>query len=218
MTKNIVRLRNRGIQDYQQCWEEMKNFTNQRDETTVDEIWFVEHPPVFTQGQNGKAEHVLQTSNIPIVKTDRGGQITYHGPGQLLIYTLIDVKRKKLNVRELVTALESTIIKFLAKYNIKSEAKCKAPGVYVNEKKISSIGLRIRKGCAYHGLAFNINMDLTPFSFINPCGFTDLQMTQLKNETTPLPSMERIMNEFIDCITCNLGYNSVLQSQDNICV
>jgi lipoyl(octanoyl) transferase len=212
MTSTSVHIKNRGIQDYQHCWEEMKTFTNQRTPETTDEIWIVEHPPVFTQGQNGKPEHILQTSQIPIVPTDRGGQVTYHGPGQWLIYTLVDVKRKKLNVREFVSALENSIIQFLAIYHIQANAKCKAPGVYVNEKKICSIGLRVRKGCSYHGLAFNIDMDLTPFSYINPCGFSELKMTQLKHEVEQLPPTSILINEFIDCLAHSLGYTTLLST------
>ncbi len=152
---------------------------------TADEIWLLEHPPVFTQGQNGKPEHVLNPGVIPIVQSDRGGQITYHGPGQLVIYTLIDVKRKKLNVRQLVTLLEQSVIQLLAKYQIQAYAECKAPGIYVNEKKICSVGLRIRRGCSYHGLALNIDMNLEPFSRINPCGFADLHMVQFTDLAGP---------------------------------
>ncbi|HEX4045530.1 MAG TPA: lipoyl(octanoyl) transferase LipB [Gammaproteobacteria bacterium] len=178
-----------GQQDYLSCWQAMQKFTTERHADTPDEIWLLEHNPVFTQGQNGKAEHVLTAGvagDIPIVKTDRGGQITYHGPGQLIVYTLIDLKRQQLNIREFVTLLENTIIEFLNPYTTQAYAKCKAPGVYVKdtktaeeEHKICSIGLRIRRGCAYHGIAFNVDMDLTPFSQINPCGFPQLKMTQL---------------------------------------
>ena len=167
-----------GRQEYLACWASMQQFTNARNDETMDEIWLLEHHPVFTQGQNGKPEHVLNPGNIPIVQTDRGGQVTYHGPGQLMIYTLIDLKRKKLNVRELVTRLEQSIIDLLAEYGITALAKREAPGVYMDDKKICSIGLRIRKGCAYHGIAFNVALDLEPFTRINPCGFKELQMTQ----------------------------------------
>lgn len=169
-----------GEQDYVSCWQAMQTFTNERTEATPDEIWLVEHPPVFTQGQNGKPEHILNAGNIPIVKTDRGGQVTYHGPGQLMIYTLIDLQRKKFNVRQIVSLLEQTIIDLLSEYQIEAYAKKEAPGVYVGEQKICSIGLRIRRGRAYHGIAFNVAMDLEPFSRINPCGFTSLKMTQFK--------------------------------------
>lgn len=171
--------------DYIPCWQAMKQFTHNRDENTHDEIWLLEHTPVFTQGQNGKPEHILSPGIIPIVKTDRGGQVTYHGPGQLMVYTLIDLRRKKLNVREFVTILEQSVIDLLAESKVNAYAKREAPGVYIKEtgeereKKICSIGLRIRQGCTYHGIALNVNMDLKPFNLINPCGFVDLKMTQL---------------------------------------
>lgn len=178
MTAQTINIRWLGKQDYLSCWQAMKDFTNQRNSETPDEIWLLEHHPVFTQGQNGKAEHILNAGTIPVIQTDRGGQVTYHGPGQLMVYTLIDLKRKHLNVREFVTLLENAVIAILAEYNIHAAAKLEAPGVYVDGKKICSIGLRIRRGCSYHGIAFNICMDLAPFSQINPCGFTALEMTQ----------------------------------------
>jgi len=170
-----------GLQDYTSCWQAMQAFTNERTSETIDEIWLLEHFPVFTQGQNGKPEHLLNPGDIPVVQTDRGGQITYHGPGQLMVYTLIDLKRKHLNVRELVTRLEQSVIDLLAAYDIAAVAKRDAPGVYVDEKKIASIGLRIRRGCSYHGIAFNVSMDLEPFTRINPCGYSALQMTQFSS-------------------------------------
>ena len=157
----------------------MQTFTDERQPETPDELWIVEHPAVFTQGLNGKAEHILQNSEIPIIQTDRGGQITYHAPGQLIIYVLIDLKRTKLGVRALVTLLEDSIIEYLATFNIQSQARSDAPGVYVDGKKIASLGLKIRKQKSYHGLALNIDMDLTPFQFVNPCGLQGMQMTQI---------------------------------------
>lgn len=179
MTQNTLLVRWLGRQNYHTCWEAMRQFTQARDESTPDELWLVEHDPVFTQGQNGKPEHILNAGNIPIVQTDRGGQVTYHGPGQLMVYTLIDLRRLHLNVRELVTALEQSVINYLAGYGVTAIAKQDAPGVYIDGKKICSIGLRIRRGCSYHGIAFNVALDLEPFSRINPCGFAALQMTQL---------------------------------------
>ena len=198
-----------GLQDYTTCWQAMKAFTDQRHADTIDEMWLLEHAPVFTQGQNGKAEHVLNPGDIPIVQTDRGGQITYHGPGQVVIYTLIDVKRKKLNVRELVTQLEQAVIQLLADYSIEAKARCDAPGVYVNQKKICSVGLRIRRGCSYHGLAFNVAMDLEPFSRINPCGYAELEMTQLSELAGP-QSIPAIGNQLIEHLIANLGYTTRL--------
>ncbi|MBX3709600.1 MAG: lipoyl(octanoyl) transferase LipB [Gammaproteobacteria bacterium] len=178
MIANTLNVRWLGKQDYTSCWHAMQEFTHHRNDETADEIWLLEHPPVFTQGQNGKVEHILNPGNIPVVQTDRGGQVTYHGPGQLMVYTLIDLKRKHLNVREVVTILEQSVIELLSEYKITARAKCEAPGVYVENKKICSIGLRIRRGCTYHGAAFNIFMDLEPFTRIHPCGFTMLEMTQ----------------------------------------
>ncbi len=177
----MITMRSLGIQPYTETWEAMKAFTANRSNDTLDEIWFLEHPPVYTQGQAGKPEHVLNPRNIPIVQSDRGGQVTYHGPGQLVVYFLIDLNRKKLGVRTLVCLLEKMLIRLLANFNVQAETKSGAPGVYVNEQKIASIGLRVRKGCTYHGIALNVDMDLTPFLGINPCGFEALKMTQLKD-------------------------------------
>lgn len=168
-----------GQTDYQTIWQAMEDFTLTRNSTTSDEIWIVEHPPVFTLGLNGKREHILTETDIPIVQTDRGGQVTYHAPGQLVIYCLIDIQRLQLGVRRLVSILEHAMIDSLAQYAIQSVAKPEAPGVYVADKKIGAVGLRIKKGCSYHGLSLNNQMDLTPFQYINPCGYSDLQVTQL---------------------------------------
>ena len=151
-----------------------------RDDSTPDEIWLVEHLPVFTQGQAGKAEHLLMTGDIPVIQSDRGGQVTYHGPGQQVMYVLLNLKRRKLGVRELVTLLEQTVVNTLAEYGIDAHPRADAPGVYVGEMKICSLGLRIRKGCSFHGLALNINMDLAPFQRINPCGYAGMEMTQMR--------------------------------------
>jgi lipoyl(octanoyl) transferase len=170
-----------GLKDYHETWRAMRTFTDTRTPETEDEIWLVQHPPVFTQGQSGKAEHILDPKNIPIVQSDRGGQVTYHGPGQLVAYLLIDVQRAKINIRQLVTHIETAVINMLAEYGISATARCDAPGVYVNQDKICSIGLRLRRGCSYHGLALNVDMDLKPFDYIHPCGFVDLKMTQMKD-------------------------------------
>ncbi len=166
-------------QDYAFIYQRMREFTQHRDEHTNDELWILEHFPVFTQGQAGKAEHILNPGNIPIVQSDRGGQVTYHGPGQLMIYTLFDLKRLKMGIKTFVQTLQNSIIALLAHYGVKAHTLCHAPGVYVNHAKICSIGLRIRQHRAYHGLALNVNMDLSPFSRINPCGFKQLSMTQI---------------------------------------
>ncbi|MDZ7279129.1 lipoyl(octanoyl) transferase LipB [Pantoea eucrina] len=181
MSANTLLVRQLGQCDWQLTSDAMHHFTDRRDAQTPDEIWLVEHPPVFTQGQAGKAEHLLLTGDIPVVQSDRGGQVTYHGPGQQVMYVLLDVKRRKLGVRELVTALEQTVIATLADYAIEARARADAPGVYVGDEKICSLGLRIRKGCSFHGLALNIAMDLAPFLRINPCGYAGMQMTQLSH-------------------------------------
>jgi lipoyl(octanoyl) transferase len=157
-------------------WQRMQRFTDERDEDTPDEIWLIEHPPVFTQGQAGKSEHIIDPGDIPVVQVDRGGQVTYHGPGQQMLYTLINVKRGKLGVRHLVSALEDSIVNLMSDYDVKAYAKKDAPGVYVDNKKLCSVGLRIRKGCSFHGLALNVNMDLSPFQRINPCGYAGMEM------------------------------------------
>ena len=173
------RLRFMGLQAYEKIWQKMLDFTVNRTSSSMDEIWVLQHEPVFTLGQAGKEKHILNASNIPIVRTDRGGQVTYHGPGQLVIYLLIDVRRSKLGIRNLVDLIESSIISVLASFGIKGATLARAPGVYVGDKKIAALGLRIKKGCSYHGLSFNIDMDLKPFSYINPCGYVGLETTQL---------------------------------------
>lgn len=194
MTNPLV-IRRLGRQDYLPVWQAMHQFTDQRDEQTADEVWLVEHNPVFTQGQAGKAEHLLNPGNIPIVQSDRGGQVTYHGPGQLVAYVLINLRRKKLGVRELVSHIEQLVINTLHAYGIDSAARPDAPGVYVNSKKICSLGLRIRKGCSFHGLALNVNMDLSPFLRINPCGYQGMEMVQVSDLGGPdnLPEVEQQM-------------------------
>jgi len=164
--------------DYSQVWRAMQDFTDNRDDSTQDELWLVEHPPVFTQGQAGKEEHLLMPGNIEVVKVDRGGQVTYHGPGQQVIYFMIDLRRRKMGVRQLVTLIENAIVDALNDYDIKAYPKPDAPGVYVDDKKVASLGLRVRKGCSFHGLALNVNMDLEPFLRINPCGYAGLEMVQ----------------------------------------
>ena len=171
-----VIIRQLGRQPYEPIFEAMKRFTDKRGETTLDEIWLVEHDAVFTQGQAGKAEHILMPGDIPVVQVDRGGQVTYHGPGQQVIYLLLNIKRKKLGVRHLVTAMEEAVVGLLEKYGVKAYPKPDAPGVYVDERKVCSLGLRIRNGCSFHGLALNVNMDLTPFQRINPCGYAGMEM------------------------------------------
>jgi lipoyl(octanoyl) transferase len=175
-------VRRLGRVAYEPAWRAMQAFTDARDETTPDELWFLEHEPVFTQGLNGKPEHVLAPGAIPVVGIDRGGQVTYHGPGQLVMYALIDMRRLRIGVRELVVALEGAIVALAARHGIAAAGRREAPGVYVGPRKLASIGLRVRRGCSYHGLALNVDMDLEPFGRINPCGMAGLAMTQLAAE------------------------------------
>jgi lipoyl(octanoyl) transferase len=202
-----------GLQYYETCWQAMRHFTHHRDQNTIDEIWLLEHFPVFTQGQNSKAEHILDPHDIRIVKTDRGGQVTYHGPGQLLIYTLIDIKRRKLNIREFVSSLEASVVQLLTDYGITAYSNIGAPGVYVATKKICSIGLRVHRGCTYHGVALNINMALKPFTYIHPCGFPELKMTQLAEFSKPSNSLE-IGQELVKYLLVNLEYTTASYDLD----
>ncbi|WP_110687513.1 lipoyl(octanoyl) transferase LipB [Salinicola aestuarinus] len=175
-----------GRRSYRPVWQAMSHWTDVRGPQAPDQLWFVEHEPVFTQGRAGKPEHLLMPGDIPLVASDRGGQITYHGPGQLVMYPLLDVRRLKLGVRDLVSALEGAVIDVLAEHGIEACARADAPGVYVDGAKIASLGLRIRRGCSFHGVAFNVDMDLAPFDRINPCGYAGLRMTQL-SEHSSLP-------------------------------
>ncbi|ONK04675.1 octanoyltransferase [Pectobacterium actinidiae] len=181
MLQDKIIVRQFDVQPYEPVSLAMHHFTDRRDDKTPDEIWLVQHPRVFTQGQAGKAEHILMPGDIPVIQSDRGGQVTYHGPGQQVMYVLIDLKRRKLGVRQLVTAIENTVIGTLAHFQIEAHARPDAPGVYVGERKICSLGLRIRKGCSFHGLALNIAMDLSPFLRINPCGYAGMEMTQISD-------------------------------------
>ncbi len=180
-----------GLVDYEPTWRAMQRFTDERGADTPDEVWLLEHPPVFTLGMNADRSHLLSPGDIPVVAIDRGGQVTYHGPGQLVVYPLIDIRRAALGVRDLITALERTVIRYLSDRGVAAELRPQAPGVYANGCKIASVGLRIRRGGSYHGLAFNIDMDLRPFQRINPCGYAGLTMTQLADfrAADPLPDV-----------------------------
>jgi len=194
-----------GVRDYTEVQTEMQQFNAQRDENTADEIWFVEHPPVFTLGTNGKPEHLLDPGNIPVVQSDRGGQVTYHAPGQLIAYVLIDVKRKKMGVRKLVSGLEAAVIRLLAKHGIEAKADPKAPGVYVAGEKIAALGLRVKQGGCYHGLSLNVDMDLSAFDRINPCGYSGLKVTSMKKLGVPAGLQQitwKLMNEL--CMQLNI--------------
>jgi lipoyl(octanoyl) transferase len=186
LNNNEPIVRQLGLRDYETVWREMQHFTDTRNADTADEIWLLEHPPVFTLGLNGKPEHILDPGDIPIVKCDRGGQVTYHGPGQLIAYLLLDLRRHELGVKALVSKLEQTVIDLLAEHQIPGQRREGAPGIYVNDAKIAALGLRIRKGCSYHGLSLNVDMDLEPFSRINPCGFEGLATDQLKHHIRPV--------------------------------
>jgi lipoyl(octanoyl) transferase len=177
----MIHIRHKGIQPYELMWNDMKRFTSERTPETPDELWLLQHLPVYTQGQAGKAEHILNPSSIPVVQSDRGGQVTYHGPGQLIAYVLFDLRRRNTGIKTFVCQLEQTLIKCLLHFNINAETRCGAPGVYVSEKKIASVGLRVKNGCTYHGIALNVSMDLAPFSGINPCGYAKMQMTQIQD-------------------------------------
>ena len=179
LTPLPCRVRELGRQPYEPVWRAMQRFTDVRDEGTVDELWVVEHDPVFTLGQAGKPEHVLAAGDIPVIHVDRGGQVTYHGPGQIVVYPLLDLKRRKVGVREYVHRIEQALIDTLGEWNIQAERRDGAPGVYVADAKVAALGIRVRRGCTFHGLAFNIGMDLEPFHRINPCGYQGLQVTSM---------------------------------------
>ena len=196
MSLNNIKIKQLGLQDYLPIWQAMQNFTQKRAKDTRDEVWIVEHLPVFTLGRNGKRKHILDAGNIPVIPIDRGGQVTYHGPGQLVIYLLIDLKRRKMGVRQLVTHIENAIINFLVSYHIEANNDPKAPGVYVNQKKIAALGLRISKGCTSHGLSLNVDMDLEVFKRINPCGYKGLKVTQCKDLGIE-KSMTQIAHELV---------------------
>jgi lipoyl(octanoyl) transferase len=202
-----LHVRRLGRADYQPVWRAMQAFTDARDETTADELWVVEHPPVFTQGQAGKAEHILDAGDIPVIQVDRGGQVTYHGPGQIVMYPLLDIKRLGLGVKALVAGIEQAIIDVLATYGITAGRLENAPGVYVDGVKIASLGLRIRKGRSFHGLAFNVDMDLEPFTRINPCGFQNLRVTSLSSLVGSV-DMEQVECQLLTRLAAALGYNN----------
>lgn len=206
MTPFKVEIKDLSLQDYPTVWNAMRVYTDQRDLNTPDAIWLVEHPPVYTQGQAGKPEHILNPGHIPIVLSDRGGQVTYHGPGQLVVYFLLDIKRLNITVRDLVSRLEQALIDMLSASGIPASRKDNAPGVYVEGAKIASLGLRVRKGCTYHGLALNVNMDLKPFTQINPCGFEGLRMTQMADHSD-VTTLNEAKIALVPYLLKQLGYN-----------
>ena len=206
MSNSKLHVRRLGLLEYEPVWRAMQTFTDLRDAETPDELWLVEHPPVFTQGQAGRAEHILTPGDIPVIQVDRGGQVTYYGPGQIVAYPLIDISRSKLGVRALVAGIEQAIIGVLKNYDVDAGLIAGAPGVYVDGAKIASLGLRIRRGKSFHGLAFNINMDLEPFQRINPCGYEGLQVTNLSAFAEV--SMAEVENRLIAGLCEVLGYNN----------
>jgi lipoyl(octanoyl) transferase len=202
-----LRVRRLGLADYEPVWREMQAFTDARNESTQDELWLVEHPPVFTQGQSGKAEHILAPGDIPVVQVDRGGQVTYHGPGQIVAYPLLDLHRLRLGVKALVNHIEEAIIRVLDHYDVDGKRREGAPGIYVDGAKIAALGLRVRRGRSFHGLAFNIEMDLEPFSRINPCGFQGLAVTQLSAlAEVQKPEVESLLTKEL---AAQLGYSGI---------
>ncbi|MGD8484381.1 MAG: lipoyl(octanoyl) transferase LipB [Thioalkalispiraceae bacterium] len=202
-----LHIRHLGRQDYEPVWREMQRFTAERDETTADELWLVEHPPVFTLGLNGKTHHLLNPGDIPVLKVDRGGQVTYHGPGQIVLYCLLDLQRLGTGVQQLVQHIEQAIINLLANYGISANGRRDAPGVYVKGAKIAALGLRIKHGRSYHGLALNVDMDLEPFGRINPCGYADMAVTQVI-DLVPGIEPEVLSAELVTELERILGYNS----------
>ena len=191
----MIKVRSKGLQDYLITWEDMKSFTENRDSDTLDELWTLEHNSVFTQGLSGKSKHLLKETQIPIIQSDRGGQITYHAPGQLIIYCLIDIKRLGIGIKKMVSMIEQSIIELLSSYEITAHTIKGAPGVYVNDSKIAALGLKVKHGRTYHGLSLNIDMDLSPYNLINPCGYSDLKVTQMKNLTNNILNISDIQHE-----------------------
>ena len=191
----MIKVRSKGLQDYLKTWEEMKSFTENRDSNTLDELWTLEHNSVFTQGLSGKSKHLLKETQIPIIQSDRGGQITYHAPGQLIIYCLIDIKRLGIGIKKMVSMIEQSLIELLSSYDITAHTLKGAPGVYVNDSKIAALGLKVKHGRTYHGLSLNIDMDLSPYTLINPCGYSDLKVTQMRNLTNNILNISDIKHE-----------------------
>jgi len=218
MSRNSLIVRNLGLRDYAEIWHAMQDFTDNRNDQSSDELWCLEHNPVFTQGQAGKEEHLLATGDIPVIPVDRGGQVTYHGPGQLVIYTLIDIRRSKLSVRQLVTSIENAVVVVLKELGIDAHSDRNAPGVYLETgDKICSIGLRIRRGKSFHGLALNVNPDLSPFDRINPCGFTGLKVTSI-NKQGANQSIQQVCELLVSALTKTLGYNNYQWCEDNVAI
>jgi lipoyl(octanoyl) transferase len=197
------------MQPYQTTWQAMQDYTNNRDASTPDQLWLLQHPPIFTLGQAGKTEHLIDPGEIPVVKTDRGGQVTYHGPGQLIAYLLLDLRRARIGVRTLVNHLEQSVISLLREYGLAASPRLGAPGVYIADSKVASLGLRVRRGCSFHGLSLNVDMDLSPFERINPCGYPGLRVTQLADHMID-SDIDTIGLKFSHHLACTLGYTLTL--------
>lgn len=209
----LLVVRRLGLQEYEPIWKSMRYLVEQANATRNDEIWLLSHKPVFTQGQAGKAEHILNPVQIPVVQIDRGGQVTYHGPGQLVVYLLLNVNRRKMGIRDLVNVIERAIIQTLGEFGITASSKAKAPGVYVNDAKIAALGLRIRKGWSYHGLSLNVQMDLEPFSRINPCGYENLAVTQIADQVPATETlMQNVSRVLSNKLLSELGYIEYYES------
>jgi lipoyl(octanoyl) transferase len=197
----MIKIKEKGLQDYNSTWQEMVSFTENRNNHTEDELWTLEHRSVFTQGLSGKPEHLLKDTEIEVIKSDRGGQITYHGPGQLIVYCLIDIKRLGIGVKQMVSIIEKSIIDLLSDYSISSHKIPGAPGVYVDGSKIAALGLKVKRGKTYHGLSLNVDMNLSPYSLINPCGYKDLKITQMSNLTDNKPDLDKIKKQLTKNLT-----------------
>ena len=197
----MIKIKEKGLQDYNSTWQEMVSFTENRNNHTEDELWTLEHRSIFTQGLSGKPEHLLKDTEIEVIKSDRGGQITYHGPGQLIVYCLIDIKRLGIGVKQMVSIIEKSIIDLLSDYSISSHKIPGAPGVYVDGSKIAALGLKVKRGKTYHGLSLNVDMNLSPYSLINPCGYKDLKITQMSNLTDNKPDLDKIKKQLTKNLT-----------------
>ena len=197
----MIKIKEKGLQDYASTWKEMVSFTENRNSQTVDELWTLEHRSVFTQGLGGKPEHLLKKTKIEVIKSDRGGQITYHGPGQLIVYCMIDIKRLGIGVKQMVSIIEMSIMDVLSDYSIKSHKVPGAPGVYVKGSKIAALGLKVKQGKTYHGLSLNIDMNLAPYDLINPCGYKDLNVTQMSNLTDNKLELDTIKEKLTKYLT-----------------
>ena len=197
----MIKIKEKGLQDYNSTWQEMVSFTEKRNNHTKDELWTLEHSSVFTQGLSGKPEHLLKETEIEVIKSDRGGQITYHGPGQLIVYCLIDIKRLGIGVKQMVSIIEKSIIDLLSDYSISSHKIPGAPGVYVDGSKIAALGLKVKRGKTYHGLSLNVDMNLSPYNLINPCGYKDLKITQMSNLTDNKPDLDKIKKQLTKNLT-----------------